>query len=370
MRITRLRRRAGSLAAVLTVALSLAATGTAAAQSGGVPVTVAESEMASIIDTVRLSGTVASPRVARVSTSVAGLVETINVELGDAVAQGDPLVELDRALADQDLKQAQAATAEAEAELADARRRMRVAERLRERGNIPETEYDARAAQVQMAEAVVARRRAEEAHAAERLRRHRITAPFAGVVAHKAAEAGEWVAPGTAVVELVATTGLFVDFPVPQKYYPDLKLGTPITLRFDALPDRRFEARRVALVPVSDPTARTFTLRVRPVGEDIPLTPGMSARAELHLATGERGVVVSRDAVVRYPDGRTTVWVVEEGEDGLTVAERQVALGRAFAGRVHLRRGLDAGERVVVRGNESLRPGQRVRLTGDGSQGS
>jgi len=362
--------RAGSLAAALVLTLGLAAPGTAAAQSGGVPVAVAESEMAEIVDTVRLSGTVASPRVAHVSTSVAGLVETVNVELGDAVARGDPLVELDRALARQDLKQAEAATAEAEAELADARRRLDVAERLRQRDNIPRTEYDAREAQVQMAEAVVARRQAEQARAAERLRRHRVSAPFAGVVARKATEAGEWVAPGTTVAELVATEGLLVDFPVPQKYYPELEAGTPITLRFDALPDRRFDARRVALVPVSDPTARTFTLRVRPLGGDIPLTPGMSARAELHLATGARGVVVSRDAIVRYPDGRTTVWVLEDGDEGYTVAERQVALGRAFEGQVHLRRGLEAGERVVVRGNESLRPGQRVRLTGDGGQGS
>jgi len=368
--MTLLKRRAASATAGLALTLALVVPGTAAAQSGGVPVAVAEAEMADIVDTVRLTGTVASPRVARVSTSVAGLVETVNVDLGDSVARGDPVVELDRALARQDLKQAEAATAEAQADLADARRRLDVAERLRQRDNIPRTEYDAREAQVQMAEAVVARRQAEQARAAERLRRHSIAAPFAGVVAEKVAEAGEWVAPGTTVVELVATQGLLVDFPVPQKYYPDLEAGTPITLGFDALPDRRFEARRVALVPVSDPTARTFTLRVRPVGDDIPLTPGMSARAELHLATGERGVVVSRDAIVRYPDGRTTVWVLEESDEGYTVAERQVLLGRAFEGRVHLRRGLEAGERVVVRGNEALRPGQPVRLTGDGGQGS
>jgi multidrug efflux pump subunit AcrA (membrane-fusion protein) len=74
--------------------------------------------------------------------------------------------------------------------------------------------------------------------------------------------------------------------------------------------------------------------------------------------------VIARDAVIRYPDGRTTVWRVRSGDDGATtVTERQVQLGRTFDGRVHVRSGLEPGARVVVRGNESLREGQRVTVT-------
>jgi len=47
----------------------------------------------------------------------------------------------------------------------------------------------------------------------------------------------------------------------------------------------------------------------------------------------------------------------------VTVSERQVELGRAFDGRIHIRSGLEEGVSVVVRGNESLRPGQSVRVT-------
>lgn len=355
--------RRAAIASIVTA--SLLASGLARGEA--VPVTVTAAEAGAIINTVRLSGTVVAPRSARVSTAVGGLVERVAVDLGDTVETGDILVELDDVIAGHDVARSEAAIDEAEAELADARRRLRIAERLAPQGNMPESEFDARKAQVRIATAVVERLKSEAARQRENLGRHSIKAPFAGVVAEKATEAGEWVAPGTTVVELIAVTDLRVDIPVPEKYYPQLQADTPIELEFDALPDQRFKARRIAMVPVSDPVVRTFTLRVRPMDKSIALTPGMSARVTLQLATGERGIMIPRDAVIRYPDGRTTVWVIETTEDTTTVAERQVELGRAFDNHVHIRQGLSAGERVVSKGNESLRPNQRVRLIDEAS---
>jgi len=136
-----------------------------------------------------------------------------------------------------------------------------------------------------------------------------------------------------------------------------------VTVAMEALPEGRLEARVGATVPVSDPQARTFIVRVYPERGDLPITPGMSASATLRLAAGREGVVVPRDALIRYPDGRVTVWVVRREERGAVVHERQVETGLAFAGRVEVRAGLEAGARVVTRGNEALSEGQPVRLT-------
>jgi multidrug efflux pump subunit AcrA (membrane-fusion protein) len=94
------------------------------------------------------------------------------------------------------------------------------------------------------------------------------------------------------------------------------------------------------------------------------MIPGMSARATLRLGSGREGVVVPRDALLRYPDGRITVWVLEDsGEGGApSVSERRVRTGRAFGGEMEITDGLEPGARVVVRGNEGLREGQRVRV--------
>ncbi|MFP3921564.1 MAG: efflux RND transporter periplasmic adaptor subunit [Dichotomicrobium sp.] len=325
------------------------------------------SEMAPIINRVRLSGTVVSPRTAQLSSDLGGLVEDVLVDLGDRVAAGDPLIQLDASLEGLQLRSAEASTREAQEELADAERRVRIARRLAENDNLPQNELDAREAALRIAEAKADRLESEEERFRARVERHTITAPFAGVITSRSADAGEWIDPGDTVVELVDVDHLRVDAAVPQRHFPELDEDPDVTLRFDALPDREVDAEVVARVPLSDPTARTFTLRLAPSAEGIPLTPGMSARVVIRLDTGERGVVIPRDALMRYPDGRTTVWVTQRDGENVTVEEQQVELGRAFNGRIHVRSGLEAGTRIVVRGNESLQPGQRVRVTNEGT---
>lgn len=343
-------------------ALGMAVTAWAADPETATLVAAETAGTAAIIDPVRLSGTVVAPRVAQVSAAIAGLVETIGVDAGDRVAKGAPLLALDDTLAEFELRRSEAAAREAAERLADARRRFDEVKRLEGGRSIAQTELLSREAEVRVATAVAARLEAERQHQAELVERHRLPAPFAGVVSRKLTEAGEWIEPGTPVVELVALDGLRLDFQAPQAYFPRIAQGTPVSVQLDALPERRYDGRVTAVVPVSDPAARTFTLHVRLADGGVPMTPGMSAEARLELETGRRAVVVSRDALIRYPDGRVTVWVVEDKDGAPAVSERQVRTGLAFDGRIEIRSGLDAGARVVVKGNEVLRPGQRVRL--------
>ena len=89
---------------------------------------------------------------------------------------------------------------------------------------------------------------------------------------------------------------------------------------------------------------------------------GASPRAAFAPVVAATGGV-SRDALVRYPDGSYSVFVVQDAGGRSTVAERRVKLGRGGS-RVEVLEGLRPGERVVVRGNERLRSGQSVRITG------
>ena len=116
------------------------------------------------------------------------------------------------------------------------------------------------------------------------------------------------------------------------------------------------------MVPVSDASARTFLIHVRVDADNALLTPGMSVHGTLNLSTGRQGVVISRDAILRYPDGRVTVWVIDPDSEPPTVAEKRVTTGHSFDGRITIREGIQAGEIIVVRGNESLQEGQQVRV--------
>ena len=73
---------------------------------------------------------------------------------------------------------------------------------------------------------------------------------------------------------------------------------------------------------------------------------------------------MSRDAILRYPDGRVTVWIVATEGDVPVVHERIVATGFEFDGVVEVTSGLAAGELVVVRGNETLQEAQEVSIVG------
>ncbi|MCB1772089.1 MAG: efflux RND transporter periplasmic adaptor subunit [Gammaproteobacteria bacterium] len=330
----------------------------AAVFADAVPVVVDVSSEQPVVERVPVSGTVYSPRVARLSPEVAGRVSDVLADAGHRATAGAPLLHLDSALAELDREAAQAATAQAREELADARRRLRDAERLVKSRVVAETDVEDLRSEVRADQANLNLRLAEQRREEERLRRHTLQAPFAGVISRKSTESGEWVTPGDVVFELVADDGLRIDFPVPQAYFPRVGTGTPVDIRLDALPGRRIGATVTHVIPVSDPSARTFLVRVGLDAAGLPLTPGMSASGELKLESGI-GVVVPRDALLRHPDGRVTVWIIEQDD---RVSEHLVETGPSFDGRVVIRQGLAKDTRIVVEGNEALRPGQQVKV--------
>ena len=317
-----------------------------------------------IIDEISISGTVTSPSVAKLSVEVNGLVRSINVDAGDNVKEGDILLTLDTEIEDLSLQAVTAATARSREALADAKRRFDEARRLTRQKTIPESELKSLEAEVAIASAELQRTVAEQQLQQVRLAKHQLRAPFPGVISQKYVERGEWVQTGDPIVTLVANHDLRIDFQVPQTAYPKVSQSSEVRVRLDAMPENMLQGNILSIVPVSDTDARTFLLRVKVAVPDNTMIPGMSASGVLRLRTGEQGVVVSRDAILRYPDGRITVWVVNENNGVTTVSERQVKTGLGFNGQVVILDGLKTGERIVLEGNESLKDGQTVSIHG------
>jgi RND family efflux transporter MFP subunit len=310
-----------------------------------------------------MTGTVTSPRTATLSPAVGGLVQRLEVDVGSRVGAGDLLLQLDPELDALALERSRAAESEARSALADARRRLGEAERLRSDNSIAATEVESRRAAADMAAAALDSAGADVRQRQAIVRRHAIRAPFSGVISQRFTELGEWVAPGDPVLELVATEGLLFDFRAPQEIYAQIDETTPIRLSLGARPERLHDGSIVAIVPVSDPRARTFLVRATIRNDSATdIAPGMSARGRLTLDQGRRGVVVPRDALLRYPDGRTTVWSVERADGSARVREATVLTGLEFDGLVEIRQGLTAGAEVVTRGNEALQAGQAVTV--------
>lgn len=353
-------RRSG-LALLALLALSIQHTAKAATDRTPL-VVVGSAQTETVIKQVPLTGTITSARVAQLSAEVSGQVETVNVEVGDRVGTGDTLLQLDREIEQFSLQSLQAETEQARAQLADARRRYQDAEQLRQQKSISANELRLLQAEVEIDAAALRQRQAEERRQQARVERHTLKAPFAGVISERAAEIGEWIEPGNPVLTLVAIDDLRIDFRVPQEFYTRINRQSSISVTLDALPDREFDGRIETVVPVSDPSSRTFIMHVRLDETGTRMTPGMSVHGQLQLNTGTQGVVVSRDAILRYPDGRITVWVVDPDAEPPTVSEKLVRTGHGFNGQVTIRDGVQAGDVIVVQGNESLQEGQQVRI--------
>jgi RND family efflux transporter MFP subunit len=325
-------------------------------------VVVSTAQTDTVINQVPLSGTITSARLAKVSAEVSGQVETVNVEVGDRVEAGAVLIELDREIEQLTLSALQASTRHARSELADAERRYQDVKRLREQRNISENELRLREAEVEVDTATLNQKQAEEQRQRARVERYSLRAPFSGVISERHTEAGEWIEPGSPVLTLVAVDDLRIEFRVPQEFYSRINTQSALTVTLDALPERVYDGTIEAVVPVSDASSRTFLIHVKVDTGDARLMPGMSVHGKLNLTTGRQGVVISRDAILRYPDGRVTVWVIEPDSEPPTAVEKRVTTGHSFDGLITIREGIQAGDVIVVRGNESLQEGQQVRI--------
>ena len=349
---------------IVVLAAMLAAFDTAWAQQAKArPVTVVPVTKENLRTQVQLIGTSVALRESALSPRVAGLVTRVAVDVGQEIVAGDLVLELNQDLAELDLKAVVARESEARARLRDAERVRDELRRLAKGSHASRTRIDSAIAQVEIARAVLEGARAERARAEEMLERHRLVAPFAGMVVAKNVEVGEWIKPDEAAVVMVALDTIRVEAPVPQGDYDRVRQGASVHLRFDALPGQGRSGRVVAKVASGDPRSRNFPILIDLPNPGHRIAPGMSARVMVELdEDSEPSLTVPRDAVMLHSDGRREVWMVQPGDQGgHRVQPIAIQTGRAIGDRLEVvSGGLAPGDSVVLLGNENLKPGQAV----------
>ena len=287
-------------------------------------------------------------RRAVLAAEVPGVVETLRFESGQGVARGQLLLAVDtRALA-QAVAEAQALARQAEAQFSRA-------ENLFARRSITKQ---------QMLDATTNRdvARARLASAELDLDKSRLRAPWAGRIAARRVEVGDYVVPGQAVAELVDISRLKVRAPARAADAPYLAVGAPVTIRVDAFAGESFEGRVARLDAELDPQSRTLALEVEIANPGERLRPGLPARLELRKRTLERAFAVPLAALVDFEEGKA-VYVVREGR----AERRQVRLGPLVGDRIVVEDGLLPGDRLVVEGQGQVSEGQRVAEAGAGA---
>lgn len=343
---------------LLAALVLLVATFAVNAQAPAMRVVVQSLQTSPVTRDVELSGTLRSLREAQLSVAAEALVSKIHVDVGSRVEQGQLLLELDSSLVAREHQRAVAQADAARISADEARRLLKEADKLRPENHIAQTEVEARQSAVTLAEARLEQAKADAALAAELLAKHRLYAPFEGVISARWTELGQWLSRGDQVFTLVSLEQLRLDVRLPQEQLKDMQKLTSVRIKPDTDSNAEIAARVDSVVPVSD-LSRSVLVRLAATEPSAALFPGASARAVLQFEHAADAVVVPRDAVLRNADGNYSVFVVEEG----VARVRQVELGLAGRHGYLVKKGLKAGDRVVVRGNEVLRDGEEVEAT-------
>jgi HlyD family secretion protein len=423
----RLPRALAGLAVVLLATVT-SAQSKPPAQSKLPPVVVAPVIDAEVNSAQRIVGTVNPLRTSIIGSAVAGRVETMDIDLGDAVATGATLatlrkqtMELEKAAAEaerdlalyqlnelkngplpEDVAEAEALALGAKSAMENAAtslRRLRslVASGASTAADIEDATERAAISTYAFKAAEASRRRTEQGPRAElieqaqarlglqeqnvlliedRIDKLDIRSPFDGFVAAKFTEVGAWINVGDPIAQVIQLDYVEVQAPTTADYAVKLKRGDMVRVEFPELPHKLWTGVVHRVVPVADTRARTYPVTIRLQNEIVGGSPlllsGMLARVDLAVGSPVTLPLVPKDAVVLNERERA-VFVVEPSENGATESgtTEQVAPKKGIVRKVPVQLGVAVGGMIQVIGN--IKAGQYVvalgneRLT-DGSE--
>ncbi|MBT3810751.1 MAG: efflux RND transporter periplasmic adaptor subunit, partial [Rhodospirillaceae bacterium] len=182
-----------------------------------------------------------------------------------------------------------------------------------------------------------------------------ILAPYPGVISETHTEVGAYLSVGNPVVTIINDLDLEIEADVPTARIAGLADGDAVSIRVSA--GKTIPATLRAVVPSENPRTRTRPVRFTPdfTGLNMALADNQSVTVLIPVGGSRDAVTVAKDAVTQR-NGQSMVFVSNNGR----AQPRPVTTSEATGGRLVVLSGLKAGDMVVVRGNERLRPGQRL----------
>lgn len=309
-----------------------------------IPITVAPATFRPTKRLLKFVGTLYGNEQVTLSSQVEGQIKCIHVDLGDPVAAGQVVLDIEDDHLRARLREIEATLAKARAD--EARGRELAAHHV-----ISPQEYEAMQTAVKVHEAQRDTMTVMLAHT-------RVTSPLSGSVARRMVSAGEYVRAGTPLFDLVADHPLKLRGDVPERFAQELAVRQPVQVKVDAYPDVLFEGRLARVSPAANPENRSITVEAVVDNPERRLKPGFFANASIVTRADDEAVVVPEIAVVSFA-GVTKLFVVRDG----VAYERHVRTGtRDDQGLIEIVEGLRAEEVVATSGLAKLENGAPVTI--------
>ena len=389
-------------------------------------VTVAEVAASRVNRTLKATGTVAAVEMIPVLSQATGLqIQQILVDEGEFVRAGQVLARLDDSVLQAQLAQAKAAVAGAGARLAElragsrpeeiarakenvkaaeaavgqaksdlelARKRAQRNQNLEAEGaialdrldeilnqerdkqsNLKQAQANLRQEQQQLAqllagprqevirqaEAQLAQARGQLQLVAAQLKDARVVAPASGKIAERNARVGDITSPSDKLFAIIENGRLELQLKVPETQLSQIRLGQEVRVTSNANSRLNLLGTIREIEPMVDDRSRQAIVKVS-LPTDKSLKPGMFLQAEI-VTSIATGLSVPMGAVLPQSDGSAIAYLVRP--DNSTVKVEPVVMGEILAGeKVEIKSGLQAGDRVVVKGAAYLKEGDRISI--------
>lgn len=350
--------RASAGVAVLAVLAACAPAAEEQSVEFRVPVSVEEVGVATIEDRIVTTGTLRTPELVTLTVLDTGLLEISDgpngrLAEGDVVSAGDEIARV----VGEDVRLAARLAAARQAYEA-ARSDLEANMALFEQGLINQAVIDGKESAFEDAKIEYDRaRRTEE--------RNRLITPIDGVILRLARDAdgqllanGQLVNPGQVVATVAPLDPLVADVDLIGEDIARVRVGLEARARYHAWENRVFAGKVLRLAPTVDQRTRALRAEVEIDNDERLLRPGMFVEVTLIAQRREQVPVIPRRALTDR-GGRRVVFVLR----GQRVSRQEVTLGLGDDELVEIREGVEPGERIVVRGLETLTDQMLVRVS-------
>lgn len=184
-----------------------------------------------------------------------------------------------------------------------------------------------------------------------------LNSPIDGIVVERNATVGASVGTDANLFKIIDLSRVWIDADVFERDLPRVRPGQDVKLTVPAFPQSTFSGKVILINSVVDPETRTVKVRTEVANPDGRLKPDMFANVQIVTDVNRAAISIPQSAVLN-DDGKTVVFVA----DGGGYKKRQVQAGIQNNDRVEIVDGLNAGDKVVVKGNylllEQSKPGQ------------
>ncbi|MBZ5494564.1 MAG: efflux RND transporter periplasmic adaptor subunit [Acidobacteriia bacterium] len=333
------------------------------------------------------SGYITPRRRATVAAKVTGRVEQIYAEEGLHVKSGQVLATLDCSQPNAALTSAKsdrdataAALADLEVQSANADREAMRAQGLHTAGVISPQALDAAKTTAESLHSKIALTKEQVRAADSRIGVAKedadnciVRAPFDGIVVSKDAQRGEVVSPisagggftRTGIATLVDMNSLEIEVDVNESYIARVQQGQRVSATLDAYPDRELPAKVRTVIPTADRQKATVKVRIAFDKLDDTILPDMGVKVAFLSAAPAPGKNAGSEAralvpksAVRNDGGKQIVYLVRDQK----LERRAVSLGAERGSDIEILAGLAPGDKLVVKGADTLHEGQAVEV--------